>query len=74
MSNEIRPNNTQKVKYNNTEIKNLSEQQKHIRLQIDSCKNKEEVQLLRKKRNIILKEIHQKVNKPHKEKNKRNWR
>jgi len=61
-------NKTKSAKFNDVTIQKLSEEQKHIRLQIDNSQNIEKIKNLKKKRNVILKTIHKEVKKQQEEK------
>ena len=45
-----------------SEIKRMSKEQKHLRLQIQKCQNHEQIKQLRKSRKKILKQISYKIN------------
>ena len=55
---DLNPNPTNKVRFINPDIAKLSKVQKDIRLQIDYCKNVDEKNKLKTKRNKIIKQQH----------------
>lgn len=60
--------NTVTARFNNTEISDLSEKQKDLRLQIETCQNTEKRKQLKTQRNKIIKQQHSLVKSAHEQK------
>ena len=65
---EIAPQETKSAKFNNTEIINLSRKQKHLRIEIEKCQNRDEKTKLKIQRNTILTELHKQISKEYEKK------